>query len=78
VGSSVRIAARPVVVPPNTITAGRRVPFMIEKAQAYYWTTKWMESLDKAIADIQSGNYMRFNSDDPTDVARWLMDGKDD
>jgi hypothetical protein len=60
------------------ITEGRRVPFMIEKAQAYYWTTKWLENLDKSIADIQSGEYVRFDSDDPMDVARWLLDGNDD
>lgn len=51
---------------------------MIEKAQAYYWSTKWQEGLAQTIADLQADQYVRFDSDDPTDVARWLLDGNDD
>jgi hypothetical protein len=51
---------------------------MIEKAQAYYWSTKWQEAAQQAVADLHAGKYVRFDSDDPTDVARWLLDDKDD
>ena len=80
-GPSVRASEatepQPVAVPPDTITEGRTVPFMIEKAQAYYWSTKWQEGLAQTIADLQADQYVRFDSDDPTDVARWLLDGND-
>jgi hypothetical protein len=76
--SSLGIQPRPVAVPSDTVITGRRIPFMIEKDQAYYWTAKWQDSVDQALADIQAGQYVRFDSDDPTDVARWLWDGNDD
>ena len=77
-GSVMRVMPTPVVVPVGVVTEGRKVPLMIERAQAYYWTKKWQDGVEQAIADIQSGEYVRFDSNDPTDVARWLWDGKDD
>lgn len=78
VGSPETVQAHPVAVPPDVVVTGRTVPFMIEKAQAYYWSTKWQEGLAQTIADLQADQYVRFDSDDPTDVARWLLDGNDD
>ena len=78
VGSPAAVQAGPVALPADVITTGRTVRLMIEKAQAYYWTTKWQDGLERTIADLQAGQYVRFDSDDPTDVARWLLDGNDD
>ena len=61
----------------NLATEGRTVPFMIEKAQAYYWSHRWQEGINETVADLKSGEFERFDSDDPTDVARWLLDGND-
>jgi hypothetical protein len=33
---------------------------------------------DDGLEHAQAGQYVRFDSDDPTDVARWLLDGNDD
>ncbi len=66
---------QPVAVPPDVITEGRTVPLLIEKDQAYYWSYKWQEGIHATNADLEAGEYVRFDSDDPTDVARWLLDG---
>ena len=76
--SEVRILPTPVVLPVGFVTEGRKVPLMIERAQAYYWTAKWQDGVEHAIRDIEGGEYVRFDSDDPTDVARWLWDGNDE
>jgi hypothetical protein len=78
INGSVVTEPQPTAVPPDTITEGRTVPFMIEKDQAYYWSHKWQAGIHETIADLQAGQYVRFDSDDPTDVARWLLDGNDD
>jgi len=77
-GESVATIRQPTAVPPDTVTEGRTVPFLIEKDQAYYWSHKWQEGINGTIADLQAGQYVRFDSDDATDVARWLLDGNDD
>ena len=70
--SAVGVEPQPVAVPPDAITEGRTVPFMIERDQAYYWTQRWQDAINGTVADLQAGEFVRFDSDDPTDVARWL------
>lgn len=77
-GSAISVWPTPVIVPIGVVTEGRKVPLMIEREQAYYWTTKWQDGVEQAIRDIQAGEYVRFDSNDPTDVARWLWDGNDE
>ncbi len=47
-------------------------PFAIPTDQRYYWSKKWQEGVRMARADLDSGQYVDFDSDDPNDVVHWL------
>ena len=52
----------------------RRIPLTMPKAQEYYWHFGWQHGEREALADIERGEFVRFDSDDPNDIARWLDD----
>lgn len=72
----------PLLPPPVTIPTGlkRRVkpPLMLDRAEAYYWTAAWQDGAREAIEALVAGKFRRFDSDDPLDLARWLLDEKED
>jgi hypothetical protein len=49
------------------------VPFLLPEDQAYYWTHYWQEAEAEALAELQGGEFLTFDSTDPGDLARWLL-----
>ena len=50
----------------------RRVPLTMPRAQAYYWRYKWQDGERAALVELDAGEVVRFDSDDPEDIVRWL------
>ncbi len=69
-----RIAIHPRAVESTTApTAGRRhVPLTLPSAQEYYWHFTWQEGERESLAELEAGIRIRFDSDDPEDIIRWL------
>jgi hypothetical protein len=60
--------------PPRRREAGRRrVPFAIPRDQLYYWSREWTEDVEASLAELEAGEFVDFDSNDPNDVARWLL-----
>jgi hypothetical protein len=68
--------------PPVMVPAGYgehpKPPFMIDRAEAYYWTAAWQDGVRDSLAALVAGKFRRFDSDDPMDLARWLLDDKEE
>lgn len=57
----------------------RRIPTSMPAEQMYYWSYAWQRDEGATLAEIEGGEYFQFDSDDPTDAARWLLEpGEDD
>lgn len=50
----------------------RHVPLTIPGAQEYYWHFEWQSGEREALAELETGQSVRFDGDDPQDIARWL------
>lgn len=50
-----------------------RMPAAIPADQAYYWSHGWQADVQEAREALLRGDYEEFDSDDPNDVARWLL-----
>ncbi len=59
--------------------AERTVPLFIPAEEAYYWSSSWQQDVAESMQALREGDFKVFDSDDPTDVARWLLsvDGDD-
>lgn len=65
------------VVVPDAIMSdngnGVRVaPFVMPKAQEYYWTATWQKAERAARADLEAGRFAEFSGEDPSEIIRWL------
>lgn len=49
-----------------------RIPFVMPREQMYYWTPAWQNGEHEALSEKAAGQIVRFDSDDPEDIARWL------
>lgn len=58
--------------------AHRTVPLTIPRDQLYYWTGLWQDGVKVAREALDRGDYEEFDSDDPNDVVRWLLDPEED
>lgn len=68
-------ASLTVALPPDAALHGlAKPPFMIERSEALYWTAEWQDGVREALAALLAGKFRRFDSDDPLDLARWLLD----
>jgi hypothetical protein len=56
----------------------RRVPLTIPTAQEYYWHFAWQAGERQALSDIDAGDVVRFDGDDPDDISRWLNEPDDE
>jgi hypothetical protein len=57
---------------------GRGIPAAIPADQAYYWSFEWQDDIRESMAALAAGDFVDFDSDDPNDVARWLLSPDDD
>jgi len=46
---------------------------MIPADEVYYWSRPWQQDVLTSMKALRSGEFMDFDSDDPNDVARWLL-----
>jgi hypothetical protein len=46
--------------------------------QAYYWSSPWQRDVAESMQALRRGEYEDFDSNDPTDVARWLLSVDED
>jgi len=51
----------------------RTVPVMIPADEVGYWTLLWRQSEAESREALDAGEYKTFDSEDPTDAARWLL-----
>ncbi len=49
------------------------IPAFIPADQAYYWSFPWQDDVRASREALAAGEYEDFDSDDPNDVARWLL-----
>lgn len=56
----------------------RRVPAFISADQAYYWSREWQQDVLASMQALREGEFVDFDSDDPNDVARWLLSVDED
>ena len=70
-----RVASLPVshVTANVKSSRSRRVPLFIPADEAYYWSGPWQRDVAESMAALHSGDFEDFDSDDPKDVARWLL-----
>jgi hypothetical protein len=52
----------------------RVVPAFIRADEAYYWTFHWQQDVRESMRELAAGEYEEFDSDDPNDVVRWMLD----
>ncbi len=62
----------------NTLGAPRTMPAFIRADEAYYWSFQWQDDVRESMAALAAGDYEDFDSDDPNDVARWMLSVGDD
>ena len=51
------------------------MPASIPADQAYDWTHAWQADIRESRDALKRGDYEVFDSDDPNDVAHWLLSG---
>jgi hypothetical protein len=56
----------------------RMAPAFISADEAYYWSFYWQRDVRESMAALAAGDYEEFDSDDPNDVVRWMLDVDDD
>ena len=66
------IAVLPEATRASTPHGTPRIPLTIPSAQEYYWRFDWQNDERVVLAEIEAGESVRFDGDDPGDVARWL------
>ncbi len=62
----------------NTPELPRTAPLFIRADEAYYWSVPWQRDVRESMAALAAGEYEDFDSDDPNDVARWLLSVDED
>lgn len=60
-----------------TVGLRRVAPAFIPADEAYYWSFYWQQDVQVSMRALAEGDYEEFDSDDPNDVARWML-GVDD
>lgn len=53
----------------------RVVPRIVNRSQAYYWTSVWQRDVERSRDAIAAGDYRDF--DDASDLVRWLLSDGD-
>ena len=67
----------PAALPPSEYYA-KDVPILMSREQEHLFSSVWREGDRESMADIESGQFQVFDSDDPDDVVRWLLDAPED
>lgn len=53
------------------------VPLSIPRDQLYYWSMSWQDDIRESMEALRAGEYVDFESDDPSDIVRWFLDDED-
>jgi hypothetical protein len=49
------------------------MPAAIPRDEAFYWSMSWQADVRESMSALEEGDVEVFDSDDPTDVVRWLL-----
>jgi hypothetical protein len=55
-------------------SGGLRVPMVMPSDQEYYWRFTWQNEERQCLLELEAGSSVRFDSEDPEDAARWLLE----
>jgi hypothetical protein len=56
----------------------RLVPMSVPEGQGYLWSIAWQKGEAEADEALMTGDFVKFDSDDPDDVIRWLLLAEDE
>jgi hypothetical protein len=56
---------------------GLRVPIVMPSDQEYYWHFTWQNEERQCLLELETGQRVTFDTDDPEDAARWLREPGD-
>jgi hypothetical protein len=62
----------------ETSVRKQRVPLIMPSEQEYFWHFEWQQGEREAAAERDTGKVVRFDSDDPEDIVRWLHESDGD
>jgi len=72
-GTSVQVLSAHTPTAASNMPSSSTVPMFISADEGYYWSVAWQEDVRAAMAARARGESVVFDSDDPNDVARWLL-----
>lgn len=77
---STQVLVRPDQTSPSDKAGGGgiRIPFTMSRQHLYYWSAEWQGGEQVALDEFASGNYVRFDSDDPEDIVHWLHEDENE
>jgi hypothetical protein len=73
-----RVQMTPVVSNAQLVGSRRIAPTFVSADEAYYWSFPWQADVQASMAALAEGDYEDFDSDDPSDVVRWMLSVDDD
>jgi hypothetical protein len=62
----------------GTAGSSLAMPAFISAEEAYFWSFPWQVGIRESLAARAAGESRVFDSDDPSDVVRWLLADDDD
>ena len=68
------IEVRPDATSSSPTGGTRRVPLTMPSTQEYYWHFSWQQGEREFQAERAAGDTVRFDSDHPEDIVRWLRE----
>jgi len=76
---TVFVSSAPAAAQPGTGTFRTPdLPLSVPSSQLYYWSRLWREGVRISRDAVADGDYVDFDSDDPSDVLRWLFEDDGD
>lgn len=64
------------MAPSNRYQVQRNMTAAIPADQAYYWSAAWQAQEGESREALDRGDFVVFDSDDPNDIVRWLIEGR--
>jgi len=68
------VVAMPLLTDQTRATAvfDRRIPLTIPSSEEFFWRFDWQQGERDTLAELEAGNAIIFDSEDPEDIVRWL------
>lgn len=62
----------------NVVLVAGSVPAAMSADEVFYWTRKWQADTAETLTNLNAGDAITFDSDDPRDITRWLLSVEDE